>query len=706
MNQPLKILVLEDSPDDVTLIEWQLKNAGVSFSLRVVMKRDDFQSALTDYLPDVILSDHSLPNFNSIEAFEIFKAHRNAGGALIPFILVTGNVSEEFAVQSIKAGIDDYILKDRLKRLPLAIKSALEKCRIENERLKYLEQVFAKEALMNEAEQLGHFGSWEVDLRTGEHRWSDATFFLYGLKPGEEEPNYEMFSNSVHPDDLASLEEIIEDALQRKEEAEYEFRILDRAGMVKYLNCKVKIERDTDGVPVRLVGFNLDISERKKAANALKESEQEFRSLLEQNPDTVFSLDVLGRFTRVNKGFVDMVGYNTGELLGKDFRTILVKSELEKVYQHFLSALGRKPQRYETTFVNKAGKRFELDVTLMAVVVEGRIIGAHCIAKDITEKKNFENLLDQAYRTARIGSWEFDVSTNRLYWARITKELHEVPDDYQPTIESGVAFYKEGRSREMVSQAIQRCIDHDVSWDLELEIVTAKGNERWVRAVGQGARENGKCVRLYGTFQDIHDRKIAEEASRKAFEEKVNVLESIGDAFFAVNDRWTVTYWNKMAETILRMPRKKVLGKNLWEVYEDAIPLEFYKQYQKAMVERVAVHFEEYYPALHVWIEVNVYPSVDGLLVYFKDITKQKNQLRQIAHQHEQLSELAQLQSHDVRTQLVTLIDLLNGRLESDPALSVFLAGIAESAQNLDLLVQDIASTSEKLHLSAKAVEI
>src|SRR5688500_6549676 len=113
MKAPLKILVLEDSPDDATLIEWQLKKAGVSFTFLVVTDRHDYQSALTEYRPDVILSDHSLPDFNSIEAFEIFKAHRKAGGALIPFILVTGNVSEEFAVQSIKAGIDDYILKDR-----------------------------------------------------------------------------------------------------------------------------------------------------------------------------------------------------------------------------------------------------------------------------------------------------------------------------------------------------------------------------------------------------------------------------------------------------------------------------------------------------------------------------------------------------------------------------------------------------------------
>lgn len=673
MKEVLKVLLLEDSQDDATLIEWELRKAGITFTLHVVKNKIEFEWGLKVVSPDVILCDHSLPDFNSIEAFQMFKIHRKGGGALIPFILVTGNASEEFAVQCIKAGIDDYILKDRLKRLPLAIEGALEKCKIENDRLIYLEQVIAKEALMNEAEQLGHFGSWEEDLRTGKHRWSDATFSLYGLKPGELEPSYQVFLSFVHPDDLTSLKVKIDEILEKRNEGEYEFRIVDRTGVVKFLNCKVKVERSADGTPVRLVGFNLDVSERTKAVKALKRSEQEFRSLFEQNPDTVFSLDVLGRFTKVNKGFVDMVGYEAGELLGKDFRTILIKSELEKVYKHFLSALERRPQRYQTTFVNKLGKSFSLDVTLMAVVVEDIIIGAHCIAKDITEKKKFENLLDLAYRTARIGSWEFDITTNKLKWAGITKELHEVPDDYEPTIESGVAFYKEGRGREIVYLAVQDCIDKDIPWDFELPIVTGKGNERWVRVIGQGVRENGKCVRLYGTFQDVHDRKMAEEVSRKALEDKVTVLESIGDAFFAVDEHWTVTYWNKMAETILEMPRNEVLGRNLWEVYTDAIPLEFFKQYHKAMLERVALHFEEYYPALNMWIEVNVYPSADGLSVYFKDITKQKNHLRKIEHQNNLL--IVGFRSQEVSGALAPLIGFVNGlnkEVDRDAELPLF----------------------------------
>lgn len=699
MKNPLRILLLEDCHDDATLIEWQLRKGGITFTSLVVNTKATFENALTEFAPDVILADHSLPDFNSIEAFELFKNYQSATGVLIPFILVTGNVSEEFAVQAIKGGIDDYVLKDRLKRLPLAVESALEKCKIDNERLTYLGQVIAKEALMNEAEQLGNFGSWEVDLSSGKVTWSDATFSIYGFKPGEVEPDYAMFLTLVHPDDLVLLKGKLLDILEKKNEAEIEFRIIDRAGAIKYLISKMSIHRRPDGQPLRIVGFHLDISERRKAARALRISEQEFRSLSEENPDVVFSLDLPGRLTNVNQAFINMVEYSREEMLGIDFRKILVKSKLENAYEHFVSVLDRRPQRYETTFVNKSGKTFRLDVTLMAVVVDQKIIGAHCIAKDVTEKKKFQNLLDEAYMTARIGSWELELGSNQLSWGGITAELHEAPEGYQPTIARGLKFYKAGRSREIISAAIRGCIDNGVPWDLELQIITCKGNERWVRTIGQGVIENGKCVRLYGTFQDIHDRTIAENALRKVFEEKVNILESIGDGFFAINTNGTVTYWNKMAESILRLPRHEILGNNLWEVFKDDASREFYSLYQKAMVEKVPVHFEEYHSSLEIWVDVNIYPSAAGLSVYFKDITKQKKHMLKIERQNRQLSEIARIQSHELRAplaRLLGLVHLLDEGMERDSELPSLLENIRSSAQELDGVVRDVVRMSEK----------
>lgn len=119
----LKILLLEDVDDDVGLVKETLKRDNIQFEAKCVDSREEFFQGLKEFRPDVILSDHALPQFNSMEALKIYKEF----GLEIPFILVTGTVSEEFAVQCLKEGADDYVLKSNLVRLPTAIVNALEK---------------------------------------------------------------------------------------------------------------------------------------------------------------------------------------------------------------------------------------------------------------------------------------------------------------------------------------------------------------------------------------------------------------------------------------------------------------------------------------------------------------------------------------------------------------------------------------------------
>jgi signal transduction histidine kinase len=122
MEKHLRILVLEDMEDDLELIEYILTDANLKFTAKRVDSREQFVSSLEKDQVDVILSDHSLPQFNSDEALTIY---RNSG-LKIPFILVTGAVSDEFAVNSLKQGADDYVLKSNLTRLPAAIVNAVK----------------------------------------------------------------------------------------------------------------------------------------------------------------------------------------------------------------------------------------------------------------------------------------------------------------------------------------------------------------------------------------------------------------------------------------------------------------------------------------------------------------------------------------------------------------------------------------------------
>jgi two-component system sensor histidine kinase UhpB len=141
MYQRLKILHLEDVPDDAELVEWTLKKAGIDFQNQQVDNKQDFINALKNNRPDIILSDHSLPLFDSHEALKIAKGMDRP----VPFILVTATVSEEYAVNIIKEGASDYILKDRLQRLPTAIWGAIDKYNLEAERIQSEETLKASE---------------------------------------------------------------------------------------------------------------------------------------------------------------------------------------------------------------------------------------------------------------------------------------------------------------------------------------------------------------------------------------------------------------------------------------------------------------------------------------------------------------------------------------------------------------------------------
>jgi len=138
--EELKILMLEDLLDDVGLIERCLKKEGLKFVTKQVDTKDEFVAALKEFDPDIILSDHALPQFNSVEALKLSRKHSTK----IVFILVTGTVSEEFAVNILKQGADDYVLKSNLARLPVAINNSMKQRKLES-RKKRAEKALRKQ---------------------------------------------------------------------------------------------------------------------------------------------------------------------------------------------------------------------------------------------------------------------------------------------------------------------------------------------------------------------------------------------------------------------------------------------------------------------------------------------------------------------------------------------------------------------------------
>lgn len=121
-DQPVRILFVEDLPSDVEFARRELTNEGINFESIVVETEPDFRRALKEFKPGIVVSDYSMPEFDGMSALNITRAQAD----YIPFIVLTGSMNEETAVKCMKAGANDYVIKEQIKRLPFAILEALE----------------------------------------------------------------------------------------------------------------------------------------------------------------------------------------------------------------------------------------------------------------------------------------------------------------------------------------------------------------------------------------------------------------------------------------------------------------------------------------------------------------------------------------------------------------------------------------------------
>lgn len=372
-----------------------------------------------------------------------------------------------------------------------------------------------------------------------------------------------------------------------------------------------------------------------------KQQEEEMLHLFQSSPDILAIASPHGRFVKVNPVFCKLLGYTEQEITSQSFSNFIHPDDLNDTIQEYKETItsNRKANNFTNRYLTKSGQYRWIEWSSSDVFGEDGFVFAY--GRDITEVKELERLLENSARLARIGSWEVDTIKNTVYWSRITQEIHEVDDDFKPDLNSGIGFYRED-VRDLVREKVEEGMRTGKPWDFQLPIITAKGNERWVRSIGQAEFHNGKVIRLFGSFQDIHKEKTLELARQQLLHERDTILESIGDAFFALDRNWTVLYWNKEAEKVLGKKREAVIGKNLWEEYADAIGLKFYTEYHRAMGTGANVQFDEYYPATDQWFEVSAYPSEQGLSVYFKDVSIRKIAEREVQQSNERFEKIAE----------------------------------------------------------------
>jgi PAS domain S-box-containing protein len=347
----------------------------------------------------------------------------------------------------------------------------------------------------------------------------------------------------------------------------------------------------------------------------------------------------------VNEAFTAMTGYDLAEVVGQSPRFL----QGPKTDANALKRMREAIQQWEPceiTIVNykKNGEEFWVNLSISPVLdIKGNYTHWIAIQRDITEKKELEDLLHKSTNLAGIGGWNYDLVHRKVYWSPITCEIYEVDSNYQPSLREGIEIYKNPQDWELMQHHINMAVKKGESFDVEMEIITAKKNIKWVRIIGEPEMVGKYCFRVRGSFQDIDVRKKAEILAAEALAQKNHILESIGDGFFAVDKDWVVTYWNSKAEEELKYTKAEMLNHKLGDVFDGFLKSDSYKKYLYALKHDSAVHFEDYYSKLQKWFGISAYPSVDGLSVYFKDITARKVSEKLLIESEKRYSELFQL---------------------------------------------------------------
>jgi PAS domain S-box-containing protein len=231
-------------------------------------------------------------------------------------------------------------------------------------------------------------------------------------------------------------------------------------------------------------------------------------ALFELSLDPMCVAGVDGYFKVINPAFSRVLGYDQATLLSTPFVELI--HELDRV--RTLAEVARLETAGST--VDFENRYLRADGSYVWLQWTARSLGMdemYCVAREITGQRRLHSLLEDTQQTANIGGWELEFSTEELYWTEQTYRLHEVdPDEFVPTLERAVSFYTPG-CLPLISAAVEKARTDGTPWDMELEIITAKGNRRFVRAVGQASFMGAEPVRVYGSFQDITERKQLEE---------------------------------------------------------------------------------------------------------------------------------------------------------------------------------------------------
>jgi PAS domain S-box-containing protein len=560
----VKILHLEDDHADAELVHHTLSQAGLVVEITRVLKADTYCNALQRGSFDIILSDYTIPGFDGGSALALAKQECPD----TPFVFVSGTVGEEAAIESLKRGAANYVLKDRLSRLVPAVQTAIEESS-DRKRLRH-----AEDAMRERAEFFQVISQNLTDLV--------AVLDLEGRRIYTSPSYHTLFGNKnlrgtysfadVHPEDRERMQQLFKETVRTGHGQRAEFRFLLGDGTIRYIESQGGVIQDQDGRPSSIIVVSKDVTKRKLAERALKDSESRFQSVMQAANDAIVLAGGDGNIIAWNGAAQRVFGYTDDEIRGKPLKNLLAPA-YRNGHQPGLGLHPAAASRFIAVAIEAQGRRKDGTEFPLEFSVSTWKAGAEtfysAIFRDISERHGIRQVLTQLRRrnevllnaasegicgldhdgtitlanrsAAKMLGYYVDDLVGLNFSDVITARLPG--DPAQPAEHTAFSLcLRDGTEHRSASQVFRR--RDGTSLPVEFVVTPIRDKERAVA---------GAVV----VFKEITERQQTEERLR----EQAALLDNASDAICVINMDACITYWNKSAERLYGWTSSEAVGK-------------------------------------------------------------------------------------------------------------------------------------------------
>jgi len=424
-----------------------------------------------------------------------------------------------------------------------------------------------------------------------------------------------------------------------------------------------------------------------------------------------------GNIADLNLAFTEILGYNKEEINGLSILN-LVHQEDRKEIEEAYSNLEKNNIKLE--FENRCLHKDQYYIWLSwKMVFDEQTNLIFAVGRDISLLKREEFILNETQKIANVGGWEVDLKDNSIFWSDEVYRIHEVPIGEKLKIEEGINFYHPDY-RDLISQYINDAIEKFENWDDELKLITAKGKTIWVRAKGEPIVENGKSIKLRGTFQNIDIRKKEEVVKEKQRQDLRLFMEVMPDLYIRCDSNYKVLAVKCGADFSPTIDTNLLLGESL----KDKLPMVF-KHIEPLLFEAInnkkeaEAEFQVIKDGVVRINEAKFIPSIEGQAVGFlRDITKQRAKETELIKLNEELSrsnkeleEFAYIASHDLQEPL-RKVATFGSRLVAKETDQLSEKGksyvnvMTKSTTRMQTLIDDLLSYSRVMGVQKKLQEV